>query len=224
MDTIVSVIIRAYNSAQHIHYALNSVLHQTLPKKLYEVLVVDDGSVDNTNELVSSYGGAVKLLKSHHVGAVKAANIGFQHAMGAYVTLLDSDDVFEPTALEELKGSIEVNRGDVAYCDYYEKDAASGKTVVVSLQDNMFNCVAAGILVRRDVLVDLGGYDESLFFPEYDLIIKLMRKKKRFVYIQKPLFTYTRRPGSLTDDALQVARGREQLFKRHGEIKELRSY
>ena len=134
MSKTITVIVRAYNSSLHIHVALDSVLNQTLRKDLYEVLVVDDGSTDTTKDVVSSYGSTVKLVESRHSGAVKAANIGIQHASGTYVILLDSDDFFEMTALAELKSAIETRDGDVAYCDYYERKLASDEVAIVSLR------------------------------------------------------------------------------------------
>ena len=70
----------------------------------------------------------------------------------------------------------------------------------------------------------VGCYDKDLFFPEYDLLIKLIQKGCSNIYIQKPLYNYFRHEGTLTSNKKSVEKGFEQLYEKYGEIKGLRDY
>jgi spore coat polysaccharide biosynthesis protein SpsF len=220
----ISVIIRTHNSANFVKNAVDSVLNQTLSKELYEILVIDDGSTDATKDILKNYGNKIRLIEGRELGAVKSANLGIENSRGEYVILLDSDDVFEPNALEEMLTAIQDSYADLVYCDYFEKDIENSKIKTISLKDNIFNSVAGGILFKELLLKDLGGYDESLIFPEYDLLIKLMRKKYKYTHVPISLFTYVRHKRSLTADKEIVRKGFKQLFDKYGEIKGLRKY
>lgn len=93
----VSVIIPAYNAARHIAEALDSVLAQDYPA--LEVIVVDDGSADETVDIVARYGAPVRLLRQANAGAAAARNRGLEAASGAYIAFLDADDVWLPGKL-----------------------------------------------------------------------------------------------------------------------------
>lgn len=220
----ISVIIRTYNSAVFIRDAIDSVLNQTLSEDLYQIIAIDDGSTDNTKQILKSYGIKVKVEETGGQGYIEAANLGIRKSEGKYVILLDSDDTLEPAALEKLLNAIEECNADFAYCDYYENSVDDGETRTVSLKKSIFNSVAGGILFRKSVLEEVGGYDEDLVFPEYDLLIKLMRKKCRHAYVPLPLFTYYRRKGSVTADKEKVQKGLRQLYDKYGELEGLRKY
>ena len=95
-----SVIIPAYNSAQFIEFALRSVLQQTFQD--FEIIIVDDGSTDNTYQILSSYkdNNKVRILRQQNQGVSVARNKGIKDAQGKYIALLDSDDAWTEDHLE----------------------------------------------------------------------------------------------------------------------------
>ena len=99
MQEPVSVIIPTYNRAEFLKKAIDSVLAQTYPH--YELLVVDDGSEDNTAELVSSYGHKLRYIKQQNRGAAAARNAGIEAARYDLLAFLDSDDWFDAEKLAE---------------------------------------------------------------------------------------------------------------------------
>ncbi|RII27103.1 MAG: hypothetical protein CXR31_07560 [Geobacter sp.] len=94
---IFSVIITAYNRENYIRQAINSVLSQTFSD--YELIVVDDGSTDRTQEIIISYGEKVRYIWQENQGSEMAYKTGVSHATGEYMAFLDSDDYFLPNAL-----------------------------------------------------------------------------------------------------------------------------
>jgi glycosyltransferase involved in cell wall biosynthesis len=99
---LISVLIDSYNYARFIEEAIDSVLSQDYPKEQMQVLVVDDGSTDDTSERVRKYGNSIEYVRKENGGQASAFNVGFQHAKGDIVVLLDADDYFLPGKLRRI--------------------------------------------------------------------------------------------------------------------------
>jgi len=110
---LVSVVIPAYNCGRFIGEALDSVFDQDYPA--LEVIVVDDGSTDETCDVVARYGSSVALVRQRNSGAAVARNEGMRRARGEYVALLDADDLWLPGKLRLQVDHLE-QRTDIAMC------------------------------------------------------------------------------------------------------------
>src|SRR5437588_13065345 len=95
----ISVVIPTYNYGQYIDAAIQSALAQSLPPD--EIIVVDDGSTDDTESIVSRFNGKVKLVRQHNLGPSAARNAGAALAQGDYVAFCDADDMCLPTKLQK---------------------------------------------------------------------------------------------------------------------------
>lgn len=209
-----SIIIRAYNAQATIIRALTSALNQDFSPTGFEVIVVNDGSLDGTSEILSSFVNAscLRIITQEHRGAIAAANIGFAKARGDYVVLLDDDDYFEPNLLKELSFLLDQHlECAFAYSDYYEE---AENTKKVFRPQHIFETLAAGIMFRKSKLEKEGFYEAGVFFAEYDLLLRTMNKWKS-VYYPKPLFTYSRRMESMTGDPEKVQQGIAHLHTLH---------
>jgi len=98
----ISIVIDTYNYSKYIEKAIDSVLNQTISKKMYEILVVDDGSVDDTPRRVMAYGNKVIYHRKRNGGQASAFNVGVSLARGEFISFLDADDYFYPTKLERV--------------------------------------------------------------------------------------------------------------------------
>jgi glycosyltransferase involved in cell wall biosynthesis len=96
----VSVVIDTYNYARYIKQAIDSALAQTIDRNEFEVIVVDDGSTDDTSAIIASYGSKVAYLRKPNRGQASAFNMGVAAAQGKVICFLDADDYFYPTKLE----------------------------------------------------------------------------------------------------------------------------
>ena len=223
----VSVIIPVFNAEDTIQKAIRSVLGQKFPKKDFEIIVVNDGSTDNTLEILNFYQKKITIINQRNKGAVKAANKGFQIAQGEYVIKLDADDYFKQNILKEMVAILDKKpKVDFVYSDYYEKSFL-GEMKKVSTKTNIFNTVAIGIMFRRDKLKEQGFYREDIKFPEYDLLLKTEYNWQGF-HIAKPFFYYNRRENSLTGNKEWVNLATAELKKLYPEkkdkIKKIRNY
>ena len=222
----VSVIIRVYNAEKTIRKAVASALNQDFPKKDFEIIIVNDGSTDNSLEILKSYKKKIRLINQKNQGAVAAANRGFKEARGKYIIVLDADDCFETNILREMAAVLDKRpQVDFVYSDYYEK-SKEGEIKLISTK-NIFNTVASGIMFRKSKFKKEGFYREDIKFPEYDLLLKTQDKWQGH-HLAKPLFYYNRKEESLTGDKKWVKTALAELRKLHPkkleEIKKIRKY
>jgi glycosyltransferase involved in cell wall biosynthesis len=166
----VSVVIPNHNYGRFLSRAINSVLEQTLP--VLEIIVVDDGSYDNTREVAQGFGEKIRYVYQEARGPSAARNVGIRMAHGEWIGFLDADDwwlpeknakvqellrqhpeavmIYHPHLLVSSKGTIGVRRAA-------EPDALWPEL----LYDN-FISGGSSALMRRSVVLDLGGFDESI--------------------------------------------------------------
>ncbi len=181
----VTVIIPCYNYAHFLGAALDSVLAQTYTN--LEVIVIDDGSPDNTAEVASKYEGRIRYVRQGNQGLSASRNNGLALASNEYVALLDADDEWEPSFIETLMGKIRELPDDfglVACLDYKigfngeripdrKRDSLTGEVTTrdLLLKNRFF---PGAVLVRKNALRKAGGFDTSLRSSEdRDMWIRL---------------------------------------------------
>ncbi|MDB5227225.1 MAG: glycosyltransferase [Bacteroidota bacterium] len=186
-DLFFSIVIPAYNRAHMISETLETTFMQTYPH--YEVILVDDGSTDNTEELVKSINNPKFIYhkKSNEERAI-ARNTGFNLAKGDYVTLLDSDDYLYPTHLEEAVKYIEANsRPEIIRFDYDVVDSKKRLLQIARMPDhinqrmingNFMGC--SGIILRKDIAVKyaFNGDRDLSGSEDYELWLRLASRFK----------------------------------------------
>src|SRR5215831_667914 len=99
---LISVLITTHNYGRFIEEAIESVLSQDFPSDQVEILVVDDGSTDDTPERVKKYGLRIRYLYKPNGGQASALNFGIARACGEFIALLDADDLFLPGKLRRI--------------------------------------------------------------------------------------------------------------------------
>ena len=119
---LVSVLIDTYNYGCYVEEAIESALGQDFPAVEREILVVDDGSTDDTAERVRKFGGAITYFRKPNGGQASAFNFGLRHTRGKYVAFLDADDYWLPGKLsrtvEEFERNPEAGMVYHAYCEW----------------------------------------------------------------------------------------------------------
>ncbi|KYZ76406.1 hypothetical protein AXX12_08205 [Anaerosporomusa subterranea] len=213
-NTLVSVIIPAYNAAQTIKRAICSVLNQSY--RCIEIIVVDDGSSDDTSERVKSFGEQVHYIAQQNRGVSAARNRGVQAAKGEWIAFLDADDEWHPRKLEiqiqyldAVPNLILISNTDVivrpgqhiAFADIKEKPIFYIWEHKMFLRRNKIN--TSSVLVKREVYQAVGGFDETLINGEdRDLWLKLLYDGKG-ICIQFPFTKYHHTGGSLSHDVVR---------------------
>lgn len=186
LQPLVSVVIPNYNYAHYLPQAIDSVLSQSYPR--VEVIVVDDGSKDESTTIVEKYGERVRLIRQQNQGVAAARNRGVAESSGEFIAFLDADDVWLPTKLERQVARFqnEPNLG-LVHCGVEEIDE-NGAYLRTCL-DGLEGQVAADLLllkravilgggsalmVPREVFTTIGGFDVRLSTSaDWDLFYRL---------------------------------------------------
>ena len=205
----ISVIIPAYNAATYICQAIDSVLTQSLQP--IEILVIDDGSSDETALLVEKYYHPVRLLKQKNLGVSAARNLGIREARGEFVAFLDADDVFiESTKLEKQLEIIIDKNCDIVMSGWQIVDEKLNKITDRHIwlevpHLNLFNWIRtvailpSTLLVRRLKLLEIDGFDEELTNAEdVDLIFRLTLTGCRAEWLPEITVAYRRHSTNAT--------------------------
>lgn len=227
----VSVIIPTYNSKDYIVKAIDSVLAQTY--KNIEIIVVDDGSTDNTEKTVSSYLGKIDYFYKKNGGVSSARNAGIIKSTGEFICFLDADDLYEETKIEkQLSLFLENNkygmvysdmalfdeRGAIAYSYHGEKNiiGKSGNIFKEQVLSNLISTIT--VMAKKVVFNDVGLFDEGLRVGEdYDMWLRVTSKYE-VGYVPEVLSFYrrghqsltTRKPGTSFKDPILVS-----IIKKH---------
>lgn len=122
MNELVSIVLPTFNRAQLIGRAISSVLTQTYQN--WELLVIDDGSTDETSSLVSSFGDSrIRYFRKSNSGAGASRNLGIEKSLGTWITFIDSDDEYDPAKIEmQLNAASQANADLVVCGSIYLKD------------------------------------------------------------------------------------------------------
>lgn len=213
----VSIVIAAYNAGKFLNRAIDSALSQKIGHGDVEVIVINDGSTDDTENIISGYGNTLVSLNQENKGVTSASNAGLKLAKGEYVTRLDADDYLHTDLLSITLDSIEGKEEySCVYTDRYEVDGKTKQLKVVTIgKDNIFDMVACGILFRRSIFDEIGLY-KNLLFEEYDLMLRFYERYKAF-YVQKPLYYYVRHDLSITARNGYWRKGWDELKEVWGE-------
>lgn len=215
---LVSAIIPTYNRADVVFEAVDSVLGQTYSN--LEVIVVDDGSSDETAARLRRYGDRIRLVSQENAGPAVARNRGMTVSRGELIAFLDSDDLWLPTKIEQQVALLERAGKSVPCClcnimmRWQERDISSFEIAslrpstdegiwvnadeILATRFVLFN---QGIIIRREVLERIGGFDESLrLLEDHELALRLSLEGP-WSFIKEPLVIWRETPGSLYHEA-----------------------
>lgn len=223
---LVSVVMPAYNSAQYITEAIDSVLQQDYPA--LEIIVVDDGSSDNTTKIVARYGDKVSLLTQANQGSAAARNLGIRHANGKYIAFLDADDVWGPQKIRYQVEALATSGHKMAYSrfirwypdtngEYSLPETEFGMPINPNTSQDgivtgslyaelLLDCMVwtSTVIVEKVELEKAGMFDESLRKgQDYDLWLKLSRQIE-MVGLEKPTALYRIHPDSITSNVKEI--------------------
>ncbi len=228
----ISVVIPAYNAGAHLGATLRSVLAQTAPPG--EIIVVDDGSSDDTVAIATTFG--VRVIARENSGPSAARNAGTQAARGEFIAYLDADDLWPPEKLEtQLRALLAYPAAAFSFTDYRFFDDfgvhvrpselrrhSAFRRAVGSLNGRTTFVIASGeqhpvytdnyilpssVLARKSDILAVGGYDERLRLCEdYEFFLRLF-KRVPAVAIVKPLVLYRRHANQATAQGVAITAG-----------------
>jgi glycosyltransferase involved in cell wall biosynthesis len=216
----VSVVIPAYNCARYLPETIESALSQTLPP--LEVIVIDDGSTDDTAEVLARFEGRIRHVRQRNLGISAARNAGIRIARGTLIAFLDADDIWLPSMLAQQCEALARTGAGLAHTGFYNWDAATGEKSHPSRDNSLFDgyCYrkffwnetgdpASAFTVRRACFDTVGLFDEAIpggCCEDLEMWTRIARRFA-FTYIEAPLVLRRQHDSNITRNSERIAEG-----------------
>lgn len=229
-----SVIIAVYNGGATLARAIDSVLAQSYPP--LEIIVIDDGSTDNTADVARGYGGPVRYFYQRNAGVSAARNAGARYAQGEWLAFLDADDWYysdrllrhadwigRDPELDFLTGDFEYQQPNGTFIGRSMEKTQAGRALLARAGDSAEAVMTGDVLplfieqhfgdthtlsLRKVTFLELGGYPQGIAVCEdVNLLIRLVARSRRVGVICKPMAVYLIHDASVTrSDPLRAQR------------------
>lgn len=222
---MISVLVPVYNVEKYLPRCLDSILHQTYTD--YEILLVDDGSTDQSGALCDQYAlkySCIRVIHQKNAGVAEVRNVSLAHARGEYITFVDSDDAIEKTYLEFLLRDLETSGADVSVCSWSEiSDDGARRELTWDHKEDGFQiwiteqAVKAllyqkgidnntwGKLYTRSVLDGI-VFPKGKLYEDIAVTYQVLLKAKRVCYRPEPLYLYTTNTTGISQSAFSPRR------------------
>lgn len=210
---MISVIIPSYNQAEYLPDAIESALNQSTPRfwdkdlKAYEIIVVDDGSTDDSLEVAKSYEPDIKVISQVNKGLASARNTGIMNADGDYILPLDADDILLDMCLERTFEAIRETKADIIGLSFKTFGTTSQEIILMprfTLEDlKTGNRLGYCSAIKREALLEIGGYSPRMTwgYEDYHLWFDLLKRGKKVVTIPEVLWLYRTKEKSMIHEA-----------------------
>lgn len=219
-DILLSIIVPVYNVAKYLQKCLDSLLNQNLDVDNYEIIVVNDGSTDNSGEIARNYANQypnIILIDQDNQGLSGARNTGIKAARGKYIQFVDSDDYLEPNVEKTLLEKIEEDDLDIFRFNYqnvneeyevfhpnkdpkryvdYSCDVCDG---LVFLNERLGPaCYVVQFILRAELVKSVPLFKEGIYFEDVEWTPRVLTAAKRVASDSRIVYNYLVRQGSIT--------------------------
>lgn len=223
---MISIVLPSYNRAHILPKAVESILRQTY--KDFELIIVDDGSSDNTCEVVKSFDdNRIVYVRQENAGACVARNNGIDHARGEYIAFQDSDDIWHQDKLEKQLKILQEKNADIVFCrmnrmsggkivglvsDYFKEGFLS--------KDAMPMSIGTQTLIGKSQVFKQEKFDPEMpRFQEFELLVRA-QKEFSIYCMEEPLADYIIQGDSLSVNPLKYMQAWNLMLKKHPDFLE----
>ena len=207
-----SIIVPVYNVEQYLEKCLRSLVEQTLDKRRYEIIVVNDGSPDHSQEIIDKFSGEyanIIAVKKENGGLSDARNHGIQMAKGEYLAFVDSDDYVDTHMYETMLAKAKTQDYDVVVCDFIEvyedhnsrgnsrvkKDLLTREEVRSSMWD--FYPSAWNKIYKRELFSSI-QFKKGVWFEDVECLYRLFPHIQKVGVVKEAFYYYIQRTGSIS--------------------------
>ncbi len=231
----ISVIIPLYNQKEFVGRGIKSALEQS--HREMEIIVVDDGSTDNPDPILSDYGSEISVIRQENRGLAGARNTGIKHARGDYVQFLDADDFLHRDKLRLQQDFMEDNDASVSYCEIAQYDQLSKKRTLsyVGELDDPFPSLynewftypfpIHSLLFKKRIFNEFGGFPEDLGASEDRFFLSLLALNGvKFNYFPFIGGCRRRHKNNMTKDRLHIYRNMVRYYTKINDYPKAKEY
>lgn len=214
MTPTTTVLITAYNVEKYIGRAIRSAINQSMDRKSYEIIVINDCSTDRTRFALEVFEDDIRLFNNEkRIGLPASLNRGIKKARGQFIVRIDGDDYVHKEFIRILELYLAMNEGTHAIaCDYILVD---NNEVVLDHKNCMEEPIACGIMFRIEQLIDIGLYDEDfLCCEDEDLRLRFL-KKYSIERLKLSLYRYRRHENNITANLENMGHFSQLLNEKH---------
>jgi len=202
----VSIIVPVYNVEQYLEKCLDSLVNQTL--KDIEIIVVNDGSPDNSQEIIDKYAKKYSIIKAYkkiNGGLSDARNYGIEKASGEYLAFIDSDDYIKDDMIEKMWKKANKEKLDIVVCnsiEVYSNTKFIEKKANLNYSDDsvknyLISPPMACTRIYKKNIFDKYKFKKGIYYEDLELIPKLIKYTKKVGYIDEGLYYYMQRENSI---------------------------
>ena len=212
MNPTISIIVPSYNQGEYLEDCLESAYNQIMPA--LEIIVVDDGSTDNSLEIANQYmfkefpliESPVRVISQVNKGLPSARNTGIMNAHGDYILPLDADDMLKENAIARITQEIVKTNADIVAPSFREFGKSDRDIILAGFtmdELNVANRIGYFSTIRRAALLEIGGYSPRMKFgwEDWHLWFDLFRRGKTIAILQEVLVMYRVKEKSMIHEA-----------------------
>lgn len=226
---LISVIIPVYDAEKFIGEAIKSVLDQTYEE--YEIIVVDDGSTDNSIQIVKALSGEIRVISQDNRGCAAACTMGMKAATGEFIQILGADDILYPTKFEKQMNIFETHEEvDVVFCDL-EKFSTDSDNIrkykrrkivdrwrskqndllQILLRGNIISAITP--IVKKTWYEKVGFYDKRLTnLEDWNAYLRMAQLGAKFYYVDEVLVGVRRHDENKSDNSVTMNKARLMIL------------
>lgn len=207
MSDLISIIVPVYNAEKYLKRCIDSLLAQTYQN--IEVLLIDDGSPDNSGIICDEYAkkdSRFRVFHKENGGVSSARNLGLKEAKGDYIGFVDADDYIDSKMYEILLSNLVKEKADISVCGYYQEDSEgvfkkhwpkddylvmNGEEQIKNLiSNNYYTCSCWDRLFKRELIGDTAFNESFCFYEDYLFLYEVAKNSPKTVFDSTPLYYY----------------------------------
>ncbi len=211
----ISIVLPCFNHGAYLREAIESALNQEVARTKdgwkvdQEVIVVDDGSTDDSLEIARSYGAKIQVISQVNKGLAAARNTGVMNSYGTYVLFLDSDDILAPQCVQRISDVAEETDADIISPSFQAFGKSNGIVTLMKepkLEDfKTGNRIGYCSAVKRSALNEVGGYSSKMIwgYEDLHLWVNLLSRGKKIITIPEVLWFYRTKEVSMITESIK---------------------